>query len=289
MSYLTCLQQNPCSVLSLVPGSLVLNSFSLMRGDCFVGTGVQLPFLSDGWFHLFSFKNCLLFLFLSLKYVFMISVKNFCGVVISNSWGQRFCNIVFSVLIFEDTWFKWWIYKENPITHGTFPRGVAHRETGRLGKQDIGAIYLLKTLGKKRLARAHRRCCLCPQPSEPILLRRGDWLLPPVSSGTDSSLCLQKECGLLRISTLNTCGSTSAFLEVWGIEEDGRDGFIWTWWPSCLQGNPENSACPSSVESTRGQWKVPLVFFQGSSWDPSHHVAYLYRDIFNSLLDLGNG
>lgn len=108
MSYLTCLQQNPCSVLSLIPGSLVLNSFSLMRGDCFVGKGVQFPFLSDGWFHLFSFKSCLFFLFLSLKYVFMISVKNLCPVVISNSWGQRFWNIIFSVLIFEDTWFKWW-------------------------------------------------------------------------------------------------------------------------------------------------------------------------------------
>lgn len=73
-----------------------------------------------------------------------------------------------------------------------------------------------------------------------------------------------RKCGLLRISALNTCGSTSAFLEVWGIEEDGRDGFIGTRSPSCLQGNPENSARPPPVESTRGQRKVPSVFFQGS-------------------------
>lgn len=61
--------------------------------------------------------------------------------------------------------------------------------------------------------------------------------------GTESLLCPQegilhyvcRKCGLLRISALNTCGSTSAFLEVWGIEEDGRDGFIGTRSPSCFR------------------------------------------------------
>lgn len=140
-------------------------------------------------------------------------------------------------------------------------------------------------LGKERLARAH----LLPLSSALRAHSPEKRPLTPSSCGpgTDSSLCLQKECDLLRISALSTCGSTSAFLEVWGIEEDGRGGFIGTRSPSCLQGNPENSGCQSPVESTRERRKVPSVF-QSSSRDPSHHVAYLSRDIFNNLLDLGN-
>lgn len=63
----------------------------------------------------------------------------------------------------------------------------------------------------------------------------------------------------------------------WG---EWRGGFIRTQWPSCLQGNPENSACPSSVESTRGQRKVPSVFFQGSSWGIRATTWLICTEIF---------